>query len=123
MRSTRISDWFYKGYISWAPGSKLGSLKITRESEALTLNPWTPKPQALNPKTLSPKPQLGMRARWGVAERDPCEEVAGTVVRQFRSQWLRLLCPEAMINRACESARVDNGFEDASCSDRALDRQ
>ena len=67
--------------------------------------------------------QTGMRMRWGVTEQDPCGELADTVVRQFRHQWLRLLCPEAMINRACEAARMENCCENASCSEEALHRE
>ena len=48
----------------------------------------------------------GQRVRWGVEGEDPELDVAVMVADRFRDKWMRNLCPEAMINRACEEARI-----------------
>eukprot|EP00439_Symbiodinium_sp_Y106_P025876 s4630_g3.t1 len=61
--------------------------------------------------------QEGLPVRWGPHQPDYAYTFAVEVGAQLRKGWLRMLCPEAVWNRANEAARADAGMEDVSCSD------
>ncbi|CAE7808075.1 unnamed protein product [Symbiodinium sp. CCMP2592] len=68
-------------------------------------------------------PHHGRPHRWGPHPPEYTEEFAKQVEDMMRTRWLRELCPEAVMNRACEASRVHAGFPDPSCSTEALERE
>ncbi|CAE7260755.1 unnamed protein product [Symbiodinium sp. CCMP2592] len=69
------------------------------------------------------RPQYGRPHRWGPHPPEYAEEFATDVENMMRARWLRELCPEAVMNRACEGSRIAAGFADPSCSSEALERE
>ena len=64
-----------------------------------------------------------MRPRWGPHSPEYVEEFAQEVGKKLRTRWLRLLCPQAVTNRACETAGTQADYDDPSCSREALHQE